>query len=202
MAVDYRGPKGQPGFDGTKRSNTAADQTAIGIYAGQVGNRVVCTEAQMAAFNDRFGFDPWDGLECFQSDTGDTFVYNATTHGWDDFFGGGVSNSSGVFTPSSGWAMGDGSQTMTVRHGIVTVYVSFERTGGNLAVPSDGNMANVHVGKLSLPPVQSTGLSSGRSGRLASFVAGSDGYVDLTATTGSQAIETGDSLSFSGTYLA
>jgi hypothetical protein len=97
----------------------------------------------------------------------------------------------------------NGSNRGTYSRGLVHVYVSFFRTGGPLTVPDDGNITNVTVGRLALPPVDDQPLASGRSGRLAHFVAApGTGLVELTAVAPGAGIPTGSSFSFGGTFLS
>lgn len=202
MAVDEYGSKNQPLFDGTKAGNTAADENAISNYAALVGNRKVGTGAQRRALT---GGDVWDGLEFYETDSGDSFIYDSGNGGWGAAFTVGPTGG-GYFTPSSGWGMSfsgnTGVEYATVAGGvIVQCYVSFFRTGGTISNTPSGNIPNVTVGHVSLKPTSIIAVPSGNSGRLAHFTIDADGSVSLTAVTPGTSIVTGDGFSFSGLYL-
>lgn len=86
------------------------------------------------------------------------------------------------------------------------VLVSYRLTynGVGINVPATGDIANSHIGVMpaALRPPIDTPLSSGWTGRTASFVLGSNGNLTLTAVGGSANIDTGAVFSCGGTYLA
>lgn len=203
MAVDGYGTKNQPQFDGTKASNLAADENAIANYAALVGNRKVGPGSQRRALT---GNDVWDGLEWYETDTGDCFVYNAYTSSWSPQLLVPPTSSGGFFTFSSGWAASSGGNSgvnyITLAGAvIVQIYVSFFRTGGAITVPSNGNISNVTVGTVSVKPQSIIALPSGSAGRLAHWTIDSDGSVQLVAVAPGTNIATGDGFSLSGLYL-
>lgn len=204
MAVDSFGSQNQPQFDGTKASNLAADLNAVSNYAAKVGNRKTGTASARAALT---GADVWDGLEFYETDSGDCYVYDATTTSWGSQFAVGPTATSGFFTPSSGWAMtysgASGVQYATVGGAaLAQCYVSFFRTSSTtITVGSTGNITNVIVGHVSIQPHSIIALPSGNAGRLAHFTIDSDGTVYLVAVAPGADILQGDSFSFSGVYL-
>lgn len=205
MTVNDRGDHGEPVI--SNPPSTVADMTAIITYARNTGNRVIVGNyADMTSnFVNKFGSDPWDGLEAFNTDDGSTSVYNASTGQWEDANASGAAQTSGAFTPASGWGYtqggNTGSQTLVQGNGQAQVYISFFRTGGNITVPSDGNITNVVVGTLSLHPKLYSVAASGANGRIAHFGIGTSGQVSLTAVTPGANIATGDGFSFGLTYF-
>jgi hypothetical protein len=205
MAVDSYGDQNQPLFDGTKASNLAADLNAVSNFGAKVGNRKVGTAAARRALT---GADVWDGLEYFETDSGDCYVYNSNGKTWAGQFAvAPTTSTSGYFTPSSGWAMKSGSNTgvqyITIGgSSVAQVYVSFYRTSSTtITVPTDGNLKNVTVGHVNTAPASVIALCSGANGRTAHFTIDSDGTVLLASVSQADDIHAGDGFSFSGLYL-
>lgn len=201
MTVTEYGPHGEPVI--SNPPTTVADMTALAGYTAKVGNRVIVGNyADMTSnFVNHFGFAPYDGLECFNTDSGEENIYNSRTGQWEDAYGTGPASTNGVFTPASGWNLDGGSQTMVLGHETADVYVSFYREGGTITVPADGNIKNVVVGTLSVPPKIYRTATSGANGRIAHFGIGTSGQVSLTAVSPGSSIVAGDGLSFGLSFI-
>lgn len=198
-----RGEHGKPVFTSSVRP--MPDLQAAANYTAAVGNRVIVnTYAEMTTgFQAKFGFLPWDGLECFNTDSGDVTIYNAATDSWDDPDQPSGPVTSGVFTPSSGWARGTGTQSM-IRLGAhdVFVYASFRRDGSSLNLGEDGNPSNVTVGRWTVRPFgEAQSLQSGYTGRLAGFMVDTSGLMQLTAAAPGSTINDGEYLSACGRLI-
>jgi hypothetical protein len=203
MGVEtQRGPHGQPIYN--SRAETTADFQRAVDYAGAVGNWVVVSSyAEMTTgFVAKFGFEPYDGLHCFNLDSGDTTVWNDAAQSWDDPNQLSI-QTDGVFTASSGWSIAGGSQKL-IRLGAhdADYYFSFKRTGPDLDVKANGNLDNVSVGRVVLPPLGGPQrLGGGYSGRLTSYMVDTTGLVQLTAAAPGNTIGTGDFISASGRLI-
>jgi hypothetical protein len=194
--VNSPGAHGAPSY--SSPAQTLGDFQAASDYAAKVGNRVIVdSDAEMTSgFGAKFGFGPWDGLECFNTASGETHVFNANTGGWDDPSPL-TTYSDGIFTASSGWSTSGGSQKLILVGGhLAAYYFSFKRTGGNLPA---GNFENVTVGRVSLPPAGgSQPFGPGYSGA-AQFMVDTTGLVQLTSSN--DAISTGDLISGAGVII-
>lgn len=202
MAVNTTGNHGQPIIDNPARRR--ADMQAIADYAGIVGNRVlVGSYGEMTAgFRDRFGFDPWDGLEALNTDTRDLYVFNATANAWEDPDSPTIAYDT-IFTPSTGWKNGS-DRASIVQSGphLASVFFSFQRTGGALNPGANGNLDDVTIGRLSVSPWgRSQPLVGAYLGRLTQYMVDTTGLVRLTAAAPGNTISTGDSLSAAGLLL-
>jgi len=192
-----RGLFGRPIYNNSAANPTADFQAAVD-FAAVTGHRVLVNNftEMTSGFAAKFGFDPYDGLECLNLDSGETTVYNASTQSWEDPDQLSV-ETDGAFTASTGWSTSGGSQKL-IRLGahLASYYFSFKRTGGNLPA---GNFENVTAGRLSLPPVGgSQPLGPGYSGA-AQFMADTTGLVQLTSSN--DAINTGDLISGAGLLI-
>lgn len=81
MAVDVYGAKGAPEFLTGSRPDTAVDLTAVGAYAGDVGNRKVGSSARRLALSTAVGAPDqmWPGLEFYELDTGTMYLRLSST---------------------------------------------------------------------------------------------------------------------------
>jgi hypothetical protein len=197
------GDHGEPNY--SSPAQTLADLQAAATYAAKVGNRVVVDSyAEMTSgFGTKFGFGPWDGLECFNTDSGDTTVFNESTGAWEDPDQPSGPVTSGVFTPSSGWARGTGTQSM-IRLGahLAFVYASFRRDGAALNLGTDGNPQNVTVGRWAVHPFgEAQSLQSGYTGRLAGYMVDTTGLMQLTAASPGSTVDDGEYLSACGLLI-
>lgn len=76
MAANSYLTKGQPQFSDAGAPDTAVDPSLVAQYAGIVGNRIVGTSTQRAAFSGiwaGFSGGPWNGLEFEETDTGTVY---------------------------------------------------------------------------------------------------------------------------------
>lgn len=85
MARDNSGPKNEPQYLGVGVPADAADLTELGVYAALVGNRKALTKSAREALA---GADRWPGLEVYETDTRDVWLYTGVTDGWQLWFRG------------------------------------------------------------------------------------------------------------------
>lgn len=76
MTVNTRGDHGEPVV--TDPPTTIADFAAHAAYSRLVGNRIVGTASNRAAFSTYYGFPPFDGLEFYETDTGNEYVFTSS----------------------------------------------------------------------------------------------------------------------------
>lgn len=206
MAVDSRGTRNQPLFDGSKASNLAADLNAVSNFAALTGNRKVGTHAARLALS---GADVWDGLEFYETDQTDglhdTYIYDGNASAWITYPVVGAVNTTGLFSLSSGWSFSyggnNGTQAWFKTGGRVEFYFSFFRSSSTtINDTSDGNLVNVNVGQFTVTPRVARSYVSGLSGRLASITVTTSGDVFIDAITPGGDIHQGDAFSFSGDF--
>lgn len=80
MAVDSTGTKNEPIFFANGSPEVDVDPTAVAAYAAKVGNRRVGTTAERTAAT---GKDVWEGLEWFDTDLDEVFIY--LSGGWTEW---------------------------------------------------------------------------------------------------------------------
>lgn len=120
MAADGYGTKGEPEFDDGNAPDTAVDPTLVAQYAGIVGNRIVGTSGERAAFSSiwtGFSGGPWNGLEFEETDTG--LMYKRISGSWVLREG-----DSGWVTPTlnTGWSVASSNTPMYRRlNGVVYI---------------------------------------------------------------------------------
>ena len=98
MTVNSTGSKGQPIVSDPPTS--IADFAAHSTYAALVGNRIAGPATNRTNFAAVYGFAPFSGLEYFETDTLNTFVYTDTidlSTGWV-----GTKSESGLFAFGTG----------------------------------------------------------------------------------------------------
>lgn len=107
-----------------------------------------------------------------------------------------------IVTASTGWSIN--ATRLRALNGWVIFSVSFERTGGTLTVPADGNLTDVAVCTFLMTdylPTQTIGLSTGPGpGRLVGGTISAAGIVSLTATTPTVSIVNTDTLSLTNAW--
>lgn len=103
---------------------------------------------------------------------------------------------------TSGWGGSGAEIKYQVRDGLCQLYAKFYRTGGELEVPVNGNIPNVHVLTLPVParPRMLSGGHSGASGVGLAAAIGTTGNVDLTWVSPNERILKGRDYSISATY--
>lgn len=125
MAVDSYDPTtGRPIFLDTGAPDIGVDPTAVGIYAADVGNRIV--RADLAALNAY----PYkrDGLMGYAKDTKRDYVYNGS--GWVPFEGGAVIDLT-AFSPN--WSQAGGYTSFLIAKGNTRfLYGAASRGAGGL----------------------------------------------------------------------
>lgn len=90
------------------------------------------------------------------------------------------------------------------KDGITQLWVSFERTGGTISVPANGDMANTHicnVPRAAWPAAWWQALNSGATGRSAAGHVDSQGRVHLDAVGGGREIKKGEFFTLAGMYF-
>lgn len=83
MAANSYGTRGNPVFSDSGAPDTAVDPSLAAQYGSIVGNRIVGTSTQRAAFSGiwaGFSGGPWDGLEFYETDT--NLVYLRVSGAW------------------------------------------------------------------------------------------------------------------------
>lgn len=75
MTVNSRGPFGEPIIQNPP--TRIPDMTAIAAYAALVGNRIRGTSSQRNNFTAVYGFAPFAGLEFFEQDTANEYVWTS-----------------------------------------------------------------------------------------------------------------------------
>lgn len=100
MTVSSLGTKGQPIVQDPP--STIADFAAHSAYTALIGNRVVGTASQFNSFTSTYGFSPYPGLEFYQTDTFNTYVWGSSNWVGIKPQTGGVAFASGDFTASGG----------------------------------------------------------------------------------------------------
>ena len=140
----------------------------------------------------------YDGLTVYRLDTHVLETWNSSAAGWNS-----QSSSSGTtgITAATGWSIN--SQTWVVKAGVFSFYFVASRTGGNITAGSDGNMTNQLVATIPAGqrPVVEQPVDSGRTGRMIGGTCDTAGNLRLTTTVPSANINTGDNLSFSGSWV-
>lgn len=90
------------------------------------------------------------------------------------------------------------------KDGLTQVWVSFERTGGTVSVPANGDIANLHV--CTVPNAAKPGswwqpLSTGATGRVVAGHLDAQGRVYLDAVGGGREIQKGELFTLTGMYF-
>ncbi|QRQ79183.1 hypothetical protein [Glutamicibacter protophormiae] len=125
------------------------------------------------------------------------------TAAWQKY---GQRGDTGIVTVTTGFASGWGGSgaeiKYSVRDGLCQLYAKFYRTGGELEVPVNGNIPNVHVLTLPVParPRMLSGGHSGASGVGLAAAIGTTGNVDLTWVSPNERILKGRDYSIAATY--
>lgn len=71
--------RGQPQFAGTDVVSIGQYLSMASTYAAVVGNRMVDTSSHRTAFSSYFAFNPWRGLDYYESDTDYLYRYDGSS---------------------------------------------------------------------------------------------------------------------------
>lgn len=109
-----------------------------------------------------------------------------------------TSDAGEVFAPSAK-GTNAGSQVAAAGMTVSGNLVQFNLTLKLLNAVNSGNIVNYKLGKLVKEPVQLASFASSATGPMASFYAGADGYLYMSAVA--SALSAGDSVSVAGLYM-
>ncbi|UXN31017.1 hypothetical protein [Glutamicibacter sp. M10] len=104
----------------------------------------------------------------------------------------------------SGWGGADSYMRYRIVDKVCYFRIRFNRTGGTITYPSDGNLANVQVATAPTPPRPSDdwmALHAGAQGGLAAGTITPAGSVNLTAVAPNLSIKNGTEFSLNGMYF-